>query len=146
MCQGFSHFSGFLHHFVLAKLATSSIRVKKSASIPASPSVGILLELALLRQDSAEPWESISLAESLCKPKVLLQPLSSLTNTLCYPWECYVLPIKPMAEMGQGFNLLGQTSGQCQTLGEQRLLTSAQVYWHAWLVYGSGETVPRLHG
>ena len=25
--QGFSHFSGFLHHFVLAKLATSSIRV-----------------------------------------------------------------------------------------------------------------------
>ena len=28
MCQGFSHFSGFLHHFVLAKLATSSIRVK----------------------------------------------------------------------------------------------------------------------
>ena len=26
-CQGFSHFSGFLHHFVLAKLATSSIRV-----------------------------------------------------------------------------------------------------------------------
>ena len=28
MCQGFCHFSGFLHHFVLAKLATSSIRVK----------------------------------------------------------------------------------------------------------------------
>ena len=28
MCQGFSHFSGFLHHFVLAKLTTSSIRVK----------------------------------------------------------------------------------------------------------------------
>ena len=28
MCQGFGHFSGFLHHFVLAKLATSSIRVK----------------------------------------------------------------------------------------------------------------------
>ena len=25
MCQGFSHFSGFLHHFVLAKFATSSI-------------------------------------------------------------------------------------------------------------------------
>ena len=25
--QGFSHFSGFLHPFVLAKLATSSIRV-----------------------------------------------------------------------------------------------------------------------
>ena len=29
MCQGFSHFSGFLHHFVLAKVATSSIRVKE---------------------------------------------------------------------------------------------------------------------
>ena len=28
MCQGFSHFSGILHHFVLAKLANSSIRVK----------------------------------------------------------------------------------------------------------------------
>ena len=27
MCQGFSHFSGFLHHFVLAKLANSSISV-----------------------------------------------------------------------------------------------------------------------
>ena len=27
MCQGFSHFSGCLHHFVLTKLATSSIRV-----------------------------------------------------------------------------------------------------------------------
>ena len=29
MCQGFNHFSGFLHHFVLAKLPTSRIRVKK---------------------------------------------------------------------------------------------------------------------
>ena len=28
MCQGFGNFSGFLHHFVLAKLATSSISVK----------------------------------------------------------------------------------------------------------------------
>ena len=26
ICQGFSHFKVFLHHFVLAKLATSSIR------------------------------------------------------------------------------------------------------------------------
>ena len=31
MCQGFSHFSGFWLYFVLAKLANSSIRVKKSA-------------------------------------------------------------------------------------------------------------------
>ena len=28
MCQGFSHFAGFLHHFVLVKLAINSIRVK----------------------------------------------------------------------------------------------------------------------
>ena len=28
MCQGFSHFCSFLHHFVLAKLATSSIEIK----------------------------------------------------------------------------------------------------------------------
>ena len=27
-CLGFSHFSGFLHYFVLAKLAIYSIRVK----------------------------------------------------------------------------------------------------------------------
>ena len=27
MCQGLRLFSGFLHHFVLAKLATNSIRV-----------------------------------------------------------------------------------------------------------------------
>ena len=29
MCQGLGDFSGFLHHFELAKLATSSIRVKR---------------------------------------------------------------------------------------------------------------------
>ena len=28
MCQGVSHFSSFLYHFVMAKLATSNIRVK----------------------------------------------------------------------------------------------------------------------
>ena len=28
MCQGFSHFPGFLHHFILANLANSSMRVK----------------------------------------------------------------------------------------------------------------------
>ena len=32
MCQGFSHFSGLLHHFVLTKLATSYIRVKNKKS------------------------------------------------------------------------------------------------------------------
>ena len=29
MCQGFSHFSCFMHHIVLAKLATTSIRVNR---------------------------------------------------------------------------------------------------------------------
>ena len=33
MCQGFSHFSGFLHHFVMAKLATSSIRVNSATGL-----------------------------------------------------------------------------------------------------------------
>ena len=33
MCQGFSHFPVFFHHFVLAKLATSSIRVKISSQL-----------------------------------------------------------------------------------------------------------------
>ena len=28
MCQGFNHFSDILHHFVIPKLATTSIRVK----------------------------------------------------------------------------------------------------------------------
>ena len=30
MCQGFSHFSGLLHSIVMAKLATTNIRVKLS--------------------------------------------------------------------------------------------------------------------
>ena len=32
MCQGLYNFSGFLHHLVLAKLATSSIRASKPNS------------------------------------------------------------------------------------------------------------------
>ena len=32
MCQGFNRFSGFLHHFVLAKLANSSIKVKNKVT------------------------------------------------------------------------------------------------------------------
>ena len=34
MCQGFSYFSVFSHCYVLAKLATSSIRVKDVISLP----------------------------------------------------------------------------------------------------------------
>ena len=33
MWQGFSHFPSFLHHFVMAKLAASSIRVKREVSL-----------------------------------------------------------------------------------------------------------------
>ena len=33
MCKVFSHFSGFLHHFALAELATSSIRVNNSFKV-----------------------------------------------------------------------------------------------------------------
>ena len=33
MSQGFSHFSGYLHNFLLAKLVTSSIRVKDVAFV-----------------------------------------------------------------------------------------------------------------
>ena len=33
MCQGFSHFPGFLHECVLPKLATSSIRFKENISV-----------------------------------------------------------------------------------------------------------------
>ena len=32
ICKGFIHFSGLLHHFILAKLATSSIRVNRNAN------------------------------------------------------------------------------------------------------------------
>ena len=35
LCQALNHFSGFLHHFVLAKLATNSIRIdlKKNSAL-----------------------------------------------------------------------------------------------------------------
>ena len=33
ICQGFCHFPFFLHHIVLAKLATSSIRAKKGGEV-----------------------------------------------------------------------------------------------------------------
>ena len=37
MCQGFVNLSGFVHHFVFAKLATSSIRVNRLLEIWAVP-------------------------------------------------------------------------------------------------------------
>ena len=34
MCQGLSHFSGFLHHFVLAKLTSNSTRFNTMLNLP----------------------------------------------------------------------------------------------------------------
>ena len=42
ICQGFSHFPVFLHYFVLAKLATSSIRVKAILEIYQIPDLFFL--------------------------------------------------------------------------------------------------------
>ena len=39
MCQVFTHFSGIVHNFVLAKLATSSLRVQRY-----DPSVTVLVD------------------------------------------------------------------------------------------------------
>ena len=44
MCQGSSHVSGFLHHFVFAKLATISIRVKTTLLITNSMSYSETVE------------------------------------------------------------------------------------------------------
>ena len=44
MFQGFSHFSGFLHHFVLARLAPSSIRVDVIKNIRVSLPPGVCFE------------------------------------------------------------------------------------------------------
>ena len=40
--MSFSHFSGVLHHFVLAKLATSSIRVNKTHTLFSEPNLRCL--------------------------------------------------------------------------------------------------------
>ena len=39
MCQGFRHFSGLLHHFVLAKLGTSSTCRVKPSYLPSGHSI-----------------------------------------------------------------------------------------------------------
>ena len=41
MCQGFNHFSVFLHDFVLAKLAKCSIRVEERGVGPFSLEVAV---------------------------------------------------------------------------------------------------------
>ena len=47
MCQGFSHFSDVLHHFVFAKLATSSVRVNKDLRVPGNRIRGAVTESAM---------------------------------------------------------------------------------------------------
>ena len=52
MCQGFSHFSGFLHHFVLAKLSTSRIKVncaKLTCYIQYFVNVNVVISHSFLR-------------------------------------------------------------------------------------------------
>ena len=48
MLQSFSHFSSFLHHFVLAKLATSSIRVKEGLTLTVLLLIIIIIIVILL--------------------------------------------------------------------------------------------------
>ena len=61
MYQGFSHFSGFLHHFVLAKLASSSIRV--NVMIYKS------WDLLFFGQLTINPW--LSAGQIISLPKIM---------------------------------------------------------------------------
>ena len=77
MCQGFSHFSAFLHRFVLAKLATTSVRAKskgegEAPSLPAPPA-GLVPDQQL--------GEISRSALSLLHPSYLL----GTSSTLCIP-------------------------------------------------------------
>ena len=51
---GFQSFSGFFHHFVLAKLATSSIRVKRS---PQQVTLGPLIFFVNLFGSNHKLWK-----------------------------------------------------------------------------------------
>ena len=53
MCQGFSYFSGFLHHSVLSKLATSSTRVNSAISNNELPSLNVDGSLKYLNSTNA---------------------------------------------------------------------------------------------
>ena len=59
MCQGFSKFEGFLHNFVLAKLATSSIEAN------------ILSNVGLGKLSSPRPCGILASLRCLCVRKVL---------------------------------------------------------------------------
>ena len=68
MGQGFDHFSGFLHHFVLAKVATSSIRVNT------------LLPAIFLGMDAwMTPQLNIALIRKLCG------------SLMCLDYFCHVI-------------------------------------------------------
>ena len=51
MCKCFNKFSGFLHHFVMAKLATTSIRVKSVKARILTSIVALALRLHILPID-----------------------------------------------------------------------------------------------
>ena len=79
ICQHFSHFSGLLHHFVLAKLASSSIRVRrelvaglKDSLWPVTASLGNRLLLGLIYRwfssldvhfGSRPTWKGLAIGE-----------------------------------------------------------------------------------
>ena len=75
MCQGFSNFSVFLHHFVLSKLATTRVRAKSKGEAPSlpAPPAGLVPDQQL--------GEIPRSALSLLHPSYLL----GLTRTLCIP-------------------------------------------------------------
>ena len=64
-CQGFKPFVGFLHHFVLAKLATRSVRVKlfmtESYVIFKTSYVQITLVVEISRHERVNPFMLIVL-------------------------------------------------------------------------------------
>ena len=76
MCQGFSHFSGFLHHLILAKLATSSIRVNPFI-LTAWVSWGVLPDILLYTLQS----HNLGLN---CKIAHTIKPISAFSEgNLC---------------------------------------------------------------
>ena len=49
MCQGFRHFSGLLHKFVLVKLVTSSIRV--NCSVPGANALNTMQPVSITEDE-----------------------------------------------------------------------------------------------
>ena len=74
MCQGFIHFSGFLHNFVLAKLASSSIRVEYCVY---KPSDGCAVHISSFHQHSV-PTKPLTVSNLTPCPSLSLSLLNSV--------------------------------------------------------------------